>query len=759
MENPKPQRAQRPRRRKQDQKAKVEVKVTTKEKKRKPQPKKVITVHTENGLEKSMTLQKENQKLKQLERKIRRLGREEKGPKVNDIMTTTLTIGVIPGTTNKGLGRLRKLFLNPTLLKPSEAEEAATPLSIRSSQYDMWRVAKAHLTFRPLVSATVVTGSLCFADLDQEGAAAKPETVDTVKARPHVEVCIGQLRTWAIPRKFLVGPRHGWWYVDTNEDPTLSLGPAVNIWLYMATRNVFNAENATYDGPLFLAEMQVTYQFSNYNPKPGMQTMVTQMMENVSTGNAEFTEDIDGSLMLRVPANSRFFSQLKITDEAFEQKIRAERNGALGAKIWSLASDVVDTISTGLGPWSWLVKGGWFLIRRIFGNPDGRANEAMYFKVFSSVEDARSNEGIHASLSGSVPLPQGTYTMQQLTEPNVAGVTESALVTRVREIVTSTDYLPLSLATPPETTPADLPLVYQLVQAGEDETIVKQQLPSSAGYSGCFILAGSPVWWMYDVPEPPGSDIKGTLAFKATVPTAGEMWFSFEGKRILVMDLTRTGVLVGNNGLAGNGTMHTPNSLISQMKKLHEAGQMGQGQNRMFLRPTELEVSSQFYDWVPFHYDRVNDTSPDTLYFFDLRYEGDIDAKCIGVANLTTERVSVIWCGASKNFYPNSWMWFTLGWKPFDFDVGSGYENDFTFTVARLNAPVLTKPARNEYLGWITGPKPNTKEQSLPTKLPSNSDSSDISVIDPTAEIEPATELEYWKTLAQNMMQNPSSRV
>lgn len=750
MEVPKPQR---PRRKKPMKKKEVEIKVVPKEqKKQKPPTRKVVTVHEDNGLQKSMSIVQETKKLRQLERRIKKLGREEKGPKVNDIMTTTLTLGVVPGSTNKGLGRIRKLFLNPALLKPSEAEEASTPLSIRASQYDMWRVQKVHLTFRPLVSATVVTGSLCFADLDQEGAAAKPETIDTVKARPHTEVCIGQLRTWRVPRKFLVGPRHGWWYVDTNEDPTLSLGPAINIWLYMNTRNVFSAENSTYDGPLFLAEMQVTFQFSNYNPKPGMQTMVTQQLENISTGSAEFTEDIDGSLMLRVPANSKLYKTLSFTDESFEQKIRAERNGALGAKIWSLASDVVDTISTSLGPWSWLVKGGWFLLRRIFGNPDGRANEAMYFKVFSSVEDARANEGVHASLTTTVQMPQGTYVMQQLTEPNVAGYTESAVTTRIREITTRSDYLPLSHAAPPDLSPSDLPLVYILTQAGEDETIVKQELPRNAGYGGCFILAGSPVWWMYDCPEPPGSEVKGDIYFKATVPNVGEMGFDFEGKRILVMDLTHTGVIAGNNGLAGNGVMHTTQSFLEQMKKLDSAGQMGQGQNRMFLKPTEVRVTSQFYDWVPFHYDRVEDTTTDNIYIFDLRYEGDIDAKCIGVANLTTQRVSVIWCGASKNFYPNSWMWFTLGWKPFDFDVDSGYENDFTFTVKRVERPLLTPPSKLDYLGWIQGPKPNTREKDLPTHLPENSDS-DLSVLDPT------TELDYWKTLAQNMMQNPSSRV
>nr|QJI53421.1 MAG: capsid protein precursor [Astroviridae sp.] len=753
MEKPKPQRV---RRRREE---KTEVKIEVKEKPRSKKTKEKTVIKTKEGLEHQMMMRQDRRKIKQLERRVRKLGKEEKGPKVNDVMHTTLTLGVIPGTDTKNLCRMRKIFANPALLKPMDAEQAATPLSIRASQYDLWKPAQVVITFRPLTGSTVVTGSILFCDLDQDGAAAKPETVDTVKARPHAEVTIGQLKHWKVPRKYLVGPRNGWWYVDTNENPTQSLGPAFNIWLYMSTRNVFSAENSTYNGPLFLAEMNVTYHFSNYNPKPGMQTMVSQRLENTSTSSAEFTSDIDGSLILRVPANSQLYDALRVTDENENFLTpRAEQNGAVGAKIWSLASDAVEVASTSLGPWGWLLKGGWFLLRRIF-NLSARANQAQYFKVYASVEDARADQGIHPNLPGGntgvVQIPQGDYFLQQITEPNVGGVSDNTQVIS-KTIQPPQDYLPLAYAVD---TIDDLPPVYLLNSQQNVAPIDSQQW----GYS--FILAGSPEWWMHDQPQTPGTESNMTISFQVVASGVGAGTVNLSGKRIVCMDFTQSGVIFGCNGIAGMGGIHTAATFIESIRNLDAEGTIGSGYGAasMFMKPYNIHVSNGAANWLPFEYNitQPDNNTNDNIYVFDLRYEGMVDSKVIGVVNLTTERLTVLWIGQSQSFYPNSWFWFANGWAPFGLGFPSYFDKMVAFTLKKLSAPPRTPVDKKSYLGWVLGPQTNvvdghpTARNKLPPLgiqvQPETPPDSDIETLD--------AEVENLRKMASLMLQNPSSRV
>nr|QJI53424.1 MAG: capsid protein precursor [Astroviridae sp.] len=720
---PKPQRVRQ--KKKKDEKVKVEVKIEDKEKKKRKVTKqrnkeKIVVEH--EGMEHQMAFQEERRKLRTLERRIKKLGKEEKGPKVNDMMTVSLTLGVIPGIDTKNLARMRKIFTNPALLKPADAEKSATPLGIRASQYDLWRPTKVSFTFKPLTGHSVVTGSLLLCDLDQDGGAAKPENIDLVKARPHVEVNIGQTRTWHVPRRFLLGPRQGWWYVDTNENPTQSLGPAFNIWLYMSTRNLFSADNSIYTGPLFLAEMDVTYQFSNYNPKPGMQDMQTLRLENPSTQNADFTTDLDGSLILRVPAGSAFAKELAVTDEPIDtHQARAEQNGALGSKIWSMASDVIETASTALGPWGWLLKGGWFLLRRIFTN--SRTSEAQYYKVYASVEDARADQGIHPTLSSaSVNLPQGDYFLQQITEPNVAG--SPPVTTRtVLEPQPPQDYLPLAFSVD---VIDDLPLIYLLNSSNHKPTRI-----DGKQFGGSFILAGLPEWYMYDHPQQPGTSSNMQIDFKVQVPNVGEHHLSVKGLRIVNMDFTQAGVILGCNGIGGLGVIHTPQTFLESLKVADGLGQMGEGANRMFMRPTYVEVSNGAANWVPFDY---NITDPgktrDNIYIFDLRYMGQRDALVIGIANLTTQRLNAFWIGQSQSFYPNSMMWFTNGWKPFGAD---GYENKFAMTLKKVSGPQRQPHNPADYLGWVEQQVPdrNRKVKLIPgTRVEEDDDGDELEVID-----------------------------
>lgn len=417
--------------------AKAAAKAVKKIEKQQPQkpPRKTTVLKTNAGLELGMTMEKESadrRKLARLERQIKAMKKSEDGPKVQSVMTTTLTLGSLLGTSLDELTRQMRIWLNPCQLKPADSEETATPLSIRGSQYDLWKPLSVFLTFQPLVGPSVITGSICFADLDQDGSAAKPENIDSVKARPHCELSIGQRRTWKLPPRLLKGPRAGWWYVDTNESPLQSLGPAINMWTYMKTRNVMGIAQAAsgvstqpttaeYDGPLFLAEMRITYAFANYNPKPALAQLAMKTEENkVQHDQAKFANDEDGNVVMEITTNA----ELALFMDRYERAVATTKEEK-SSVAWSVAGEAVGAISSALGPWGWLVRGGWWVIRRIFG-----AKAQMYqeqagvtrYMVYPSVEDAMRDNPIKQVVNSSDSkhqIPVGIYRVRQLNNPNV----------------------------------------------------------------------------------------------------------------------------------------------------------------------------------------------------------------------------------------------------------------------------------------------------------------------------------------------------
>nr|UVW93791.1 capsid protein [Crow astrovirus] len=450
-DKPKPQRKRQQKRNKQ--KNEVDIKVSVKkEKKRNPR---VQVTKTTTGLDNPIRLatRSEEQKvLRNLERRLKRFERTQRGPKVQDVMKTTLTLGSVDGNKSGDLERNMRVWFNPCLLKPKDSEGGATPMTIRASQYDLYKVNHVRVVMQPLLGSSVVTGTITFADLDQESSAAKPETIDTIKARPHVSAKIGQYRTWVIPRRYLAGPREGWWYVDTNEDPSQSLGPALNIRTYLKTVNVLGSTEKTNESPLFLGglflvELQVTYSFANYNPKPALSSLEAisdshDAKEPETDGSVFLTNASDGTVVMGVASNSNLY--------AMNQRNVPASSNTKGQTLWSIASTAVNGVASVLGPWGWLLKGGWWVIRKLFNanamglattmrTRTGKALSVDYYTVYASVEDAKSdtplcqwltdiagNPGSQSSPK-KVELPSGWYGVRQINDPNLANPTANAV--------------------------------------------------------------------------------------------------------------------------------------------------------------------------------------------------------------------------------------------------------------------------------------------------------------------------------------------
>nr|QJI53442.1 MAG: capsid protein precursor [Astroviridae sp.] len=388
-----------------------------------------------------------------LQREINRLRRQEKkleGPRIENVLVTTITLGTILGTspqvtTTNQLGRQMKTCLNPLLLKPADSDKAVTPLTTRASQYGLYKILTMKVKIQPLVGPSLVAGALAILDIQQNGASATPDSLDTIKARRHVEIALGKSRLWTIPAKDLEGPRDGWWYVDTNDDPTQSLGPAMNTWLYgktfnlLSTKELLSTTNTTqYNGPCWLVELEVKYAFSNYSPKPALATLLKKdftLKENQGTlGN-----DIDGALLLHLDKTS------EIGNTIWRTEMRdSERAGALGSTFWSVSSQVVGLLADSLGAWGWVARTGWFVLRQVFGG--GFRKDTITMKVYASAEDASKDSPLYVVPSGgsSKPLPPGQYRLEQLNSANLMENTNPEPTVRMNPA--GNEYLPLPIA-------------------------------------------------------------------------------------------------------------------------------------------------------------------------------------------------------------------------------------------------------------------------------------------------------------------------
>lgn len=410
-QQPKPQRVKKP-----IKKIQKEVKKVEKDVKKMQKQHKNSILSTERGeahFKTHMTPAQEERMVKRLQRRMKQLECQENGPKVQSVMKTTVTLGAVTSSDSDTLARHMRVWLSPVLMKPNHSGEIATPLTTRASQYNLWRAQSVTIKVTPLASQAVLSGTLLLVDIDQESSSAKPDTVDSVKARPHIEMPIGKARLWKVPPRSLRGPRSGWWYVDTNEDPSQSLGPAINVWTYIKTVFLVSTqESKNYDGPIFLLELTATYQFSNYNPKPALATMETVFEEHNESGTdkVQLITGTDGDL------------QMEVDEKTALARATAREAGADGKKsdtLWAVGSKVVDTVSGALGPWGWLLKGGWWVIRKIFKR-DARAAGKLYFQVYPSVEDASKDNPIYlpSPIAGQT-LPVGYYFATQLNSQNL----------------------------------------------------------------------------------------------------------------------------------------------------------------------------------------------------------------------------------------------------------------------------------------------------------------------------------------------------
>lgn len=583
MTNPKPQRE----RRRREKKVKVEVDIKNGgagAKKKKPAPKnQAVVIKTDSGDREMRTRSANAREVKNLARRLKKLEKTEAGPKIQDVMATTLTLGPLWGNATDTLSKQHRVWLSPILLKPTNAGDAATPLTVRAAQYTLWKPMQVKVVVKPLVGNAMVTGTTILVDLDQEGASAKPDSIDSIKARPHKEVTVGSLLTWNVPKSQLVGPRDGWWLVDTNESPTLTLGPALNFSTYLTTFNLMSVGNAGevkltnhYPGTLALCELQIKYAFSNYNPRPALATLTAQEGHHDGTSqSAQFKNAEDGSLVMEVSNNSAFW---KIMDEVETlASPSTDQKKGKGSTFWSVTSDVVQTVAPALGPWGWLLRGGWWVVRRLFGQTT-RVGTIQY-QVYASVEDAARDLPVYAPVKGakedgSTALPAGYYRIQQLNSDNLQHGAKTAQMTTRDVVVYGGDYLPLAYAPKPDTVPG---LLYSYNKhdgyiRGIKDLLIPQW--GNVDYLDClFLVTGFGNWeYMASSGKNASGAIDDVLSIELYIgqATGKRTSIHIRGKYLNWIDFRETVCVLGLGNNKEYGMVHNHETLLETLKQFVE---------------------------------------------------------------------------------------------------------------------------------------------------------------------------------------------
>nr|QHX93724.1 structural protein [Avian nephritis virus] len=347
--------------------------------------------------------------IKKVEKQVRVLKKRTNGPKQNDLFTTTVTLGTISGQSDNGLTRQIRLPLNPLLLKSSDGG-STTPLSIRGSMYEMWKVIRAELIATPLTGGANIVGSVGFMVLTLNGLEATADSIDSIKARKHVQIPLGRLARLRLTARECAGPREGWWLTDTSQSPADSYGPAIDLMIAYATTNLLNTSggaSATFLGTLWQVEIRVTYAFSTYNPKPGLQTMVSQTLAGSNHQVTIQQSATDGSLIMTT-TNTDLLSIL--TPRAVGQRTGKSQT------VWAIAGAAVEAAAPLLGPWGWLLKGGFWLVRKIFG-ASARDTTSQY-QIYPSIEAAMSDQPIFGQTGTATTITLPIVHISEVMNPN-----------------------------------------------------------------------------------------------------------------------------------------------------------------------------------------------------------------------------------------------------------------------------------------------------------------------------------------------------
>nr|UJQ88312.1 MAG: capsid protein [Mamastrovirus 2] len=326
----------------------------------------------------------------------------------------TSTLGTVGSNGSDQIECELTCLLNPATMRETTGVNAFGPVAIYASTYALWKMTRCELRLKPLVGASAISGTVVRASWNPTSAPSQTSW-SALGARLHADVTPGKDGRFVLSGKNLKGPKDGWYKTNTKGDPMMCFAGILEIHTFGKTKSTYT--NTDFTGGLFLAELVTEWQFKDYTQQPGM----FNLLKGEDKSEARVEAAADGKLQLIVPPTSRM--------------VRAS-SGPASEIIWLVTDTIIQAGTSFLGPFGWLIRGGWWLIKRAANAPVRRDGSAV-FDIYSSISDARANV---PCINGpqQVNIPVGGLHFQQIT-PGNTGADDNIPMTRSIDYPTQTE--------------------------------------------------------------------------------------------------------------------------------------------------------------------------------------------------------------------------------------------------------------------------------------------------------------------------------
>lgn len=305
------------------------------------------------------------------------------------------TLGTVGSNGSEQIECELTCLMNPATMKEATGSNSFGPLGIYASTYSLFKMTRCVVTLKPLVGDSAVSGTVCRISWNPTSSPSQTSW-SSLGARKHVDVTPGKIGKFVLTTKDLVGPKGGWYKTNTKGDPMMSFAGTLEVHTLGKTMSTY--QNNQFTGGLFLAELETEWQFKDYAQQPGMLNLV----KGEDTQQAQITTSTDGKLQLTLPSTSRM--------------ARAS-TGAASEIIWLVTDTVIQLGSSIIPPpFSWLIRGGWWLVKRAAGAPVREGTTT--FDIYASISDARAGVPCIVDSAIQTPINVGSLHFQQVTPGN-----------------------------------------------------------------------------------------------------------------------------------------------------------------------------------------------------------------------------------------------------------------------------------------------------------------------------------------------------
>nr|API61739.1 capsid protein precursor [Porcine astrovirus 4] len=340
----------------------------------------------------------------------------------------TATLGTVGSNQGNDIELEMSSLLNPALMKETTGSNQHGPLQIYASTYSLWKVDYIMLKLTPLVGSSAVSGTAVRASFNLSGQPGSPSW-SALGARKHKDTNPGRPMTFYLSGNDIKGPKDGWFYCNTKNDPQMCMAGSLEIHTLGKTMSTY--QNAAFDGPLFLVELTCQWAFKNYNPQPGMLNLVKAELKEPEQ-QVKINSKPGEPITISVPANAALARTVGQVD------LGVSASATPSEIIWQVADTTMDVVTGVLPPpFQWLFRAGWWFLKRIAnkkqggdhvdGEPD--AGEVT-FQVYQSMTDAMNDTPcIATGDAASTNTKVSGWNITQVTPGNVGQPQASSAAT------------------------------------------------------------------------------------------------------------------------------------------------------------------------------------------------------------------------------------------------------------------------------------------------------------------------------------------